>query len=63
MVVWEPLHWAKRLSKLKLHAYQLSHRGGEIKCALKGDRVEIFGKAVMYAQGVIQPNYIACYIH
>lgn len=46
-------YWSKRLSKLKLHAYQLSNRGGEIFCEMKDGRVEISGKAILYARGII----------
>ncbi len=46
-------YWAQRLGKSKLHAYQLSHRGGELFCEDKGDRVMISGRAVPYLQGFI----------
>lgn len=44
-------YWAKRLGKNSLTARQLSARGGNLKCILKGDRVSISGKAVMYMKG------------
>jgi len=44
-------YWANRLGKLKLHAYQVSERRGELWCEYKGDRVMISGKAVTYLQG------------
>lgn len=45
--------WAEKLNKTKLHALQLSKRGGEIWCEQKGDRVIIKGKAVYYMKGEI----------
>lgn len=46
--------WAARLNKTKLRALQLSKRGGELFCTLKGDRVEMSGKAIKYLQGTIE---------
>jgi PhzF family phenazine biosynthesis protein len=46
-------YWAKRLGKTKLVARQLSRRGGELHCELRGDRVEIAGRAVEYLRGEI----------
>jgi PhzF family phenazine biosynthesis protein len=37
--------WAERLSKNKLHAAQLSERGGELFCEIKNNRVLIGGYA------------------
>jgi len=45
--------WMERLDKKSLHAYQLSHRKGELFCELAGDRVLISGKAVTYLKGEI----------
>jgi PhzF family phenazine biosynthesis protein len=45
--------WAGRLGKHKLHARQVSKRGGELFCELAGDRVKIAGRAVVYAEGSI----------
>jgi predicted PhzF superfamily epimerase YddE/YHI9 len=42
-------YWAERLGKTKLHARQLSARGGELFCELRGDRVGIGGRAVLYS--------------
>jgi len=47
-------YWAKRLSKTKLSAKQLSKRGGNLSCELKNDRVLISGKAITYLVGEIQ---------
>lgn len=43
--------WAERLGKPVLHARQLSRRGGELFCELKGDRVAIAGRAVKVLEG------------
>jgi PhzF family phenazine biosynthesis protein len=45
--------WAERLGKEKLFARQISARGGELFCELKGDRVKIGGNAVLYLKGEI----------
>jgi predicted PhzF superfamily epimerase YddE/YHI9 len=47
-------YWAKRLGKNSLHAYQISARRGELWCELKGDRVQMSGKAVTYLKGEIR---------
>lgn len=46
-------YWSKKLNKNKLHAFQLSKRGGVLFCEEKGDRVIIGGKAVQYLEGKI----------
>jgi PhzF family phenazine biosynthesis protein len=46
-------YWAARLSKAKLHARQLSERGGELWCELAGDRVLLEGNAVVTLEGVL----------
>jgi PhzF family phenazine biosynthesis protein len=46
-------YWAKRLGKSKLHARQISRRGGELFCELRGDRVVIAGRAALYLEGRI----------
>jgi PhzF family phenazine biosynthesis protein len=45
--------WAARLGREKLHARQLSARGGDLYCELKGERVLISGRVVPYLQGTI----------
>ncbi|HYI95397.1 MAG TPA: PhzF family phenazine biosynthesis protein [Bryobacteraceae bacterium] len=45
--------WAERLGKLKLHARQVSKRGGELFCELRGDRVNISGRVALYSEGAI----------
>lgn len=46
--------WAARLGRESLHARQISQRGGELFCTLRGDRVEIAGHAVDYLRGEIE---------
>jgi PhzF family phenazine biosynthesis protein len=47
-------YWRKRLNKTRLHARQVSERGGELYCELAGDRVTIAGHAALYLEGVIE---------
>ena len=46
-------YWADRLGKPQLVARQLSARGGQIHCELRGDRVIIGGAAAEYLRGEI----------
>lgn len=46
-------YWAERLGKAKLHARQISPRGGEIFCEHHGNRVQIAGRAAHYMSGII----------
>ncbi len=48
--------WAARLGRQRLHARQLSTRGGELFCEVKGGRVLISGCVVPYLQGTINLN-------
>ncbi|MDX5298936.1 MAG: PhzF family phenazine biosynthesis protein [Gammaproteobacteria bacterium] len=50
-------YWAARLGKTVLHARQLSRRGGELACTLRGDRVGIAGHAVDYLVGQIRVGH------
>ena len=47
-------YWSKRLNKKKLHALQLSKRGGELFCEDRGGRVQIGGRAVLHLRGEIE---------
>ena len=44
-------YWANKLGSTDLLAAQLSERGGELHCALAGDRVRLTGKCTTYATG------------
>ncbi|MCC5828063.1 MAG: PhzF family phenazine biosynthesis protein [Phycisphaeraceae bacterium] len=46
-------YWADRLERRTLIAHQLSHRGGELTCKVKGERVLLIGSAVDYLVGTI----------
>jgi predicted PhzF superfamily epimerase YddE/YHI9 len=46
-------YWAARLGRTELAARQLSARGGELACTLRGDRVGVAGRAVEYLSGTI----------
>jgi PhzF family phenazine biosynthesis protein len=46
-------YWSKRLGKTKLHAHQVSPRGGELWLEDCGDRVRISGRVVRYLEGTI----------
>jgi predicted PhzF superfamily epimerase YddE/YHI9 len=43
--------WAARLGRTELTARQVSRRGGELWCALRGDRVRIAGQVAPYLEG------------
>ncbi len=47
-------YWSERLGSTKLHAKQVSSRGGELFCELQENRVKIAGKAVKYLEGKIE---------
>lgn len=47
-------YWAARLGKKRLHAQQLSARGGSMQCTFAGDRVKIAGRARLYLQGMLE---------
>lgn len=47
-------YWAERLRKNAIHSRQISKRGAELFCELKGNRVEIAGQAVKYLAGWIE---------
>ena len=44
-------YWAEKLDKKDIYAIQASERGGSLYCSIKGDRVELAGKAVLFAEG------------
>ena len=47
-------YWAERLRKNTVHSLQVSTRGAELHCELKGNRVEIAGQCVKYLEGWIE---------
>jgi PhzF family phenazine biosynthesis protein len=46
-------YWAEKLGKNTLRARQVSSRGGELWCELRGDRVRIAGHAVLVMTGTL----------
>ncbi len=46
--------WAERLGRNPLRALQVSTRVGELFCEVRGDRVGIAGRAVLYLEGRIR---------
>ena len=46
-------YWAGKLNKNHLRCLQASARSGELQCELRGDRVLMTGKCVLYMQGEI----------
>ncbi len=47
-------YWSRRLGRTRLHAHQVSPRGGELWCELRQDRVRMAGHAVLYLEGSIR---------
>jgi PhzF family phenazine biosynthesis protein len=46
-------YWSERLGKTRLHARQISLRGGDLVCRHLGERVEIGGQAVTFLVGEV----------
>ena len=46
-------YWSDRLARDHLLARQISARGGELICDMRGDRVGLAGRAVLYLEGTI----------
>jgi len=51
-------YWAGKTGKKALRSRQLSARGGEVFCELKGTRVLISGRAVKYSRSMIETEKI-----
>jgi PhzF family phenazine biosynthesis protein len=47
-------YWAERLGKTRFRARQVSRRGGELSCALDGDRVKIGGQCRLVIVGTFR---------
>ncbi len=47
-------YWAEKLGKTKMHALQLSPRGGELWCEFLGDRVIMAGECVFFMKGELE---------
>lgn len=46
-------YWARRLGRDELSAHQASHRGGDVRVRLDGDRVHLAGSAVTVLRGTL----------
>lgn len=46
-------YWAGVLGKDELRAFQMSARGGEVRCQVAGDRVKLAGQAATFSEGTI----------
>lgn len=46
-------YWSEKLGKTQMQARQVSARGGDLRCELRGDRVLIGGQATLYLKGKI----------
>lgn len=46
-------YWAEQLGRTELYARQISKRGGELFCKLRGDRVEMAGGGALFLRGEI----------
>jgi PhzF family phenazine biosynthesis protein len=44
-------YWAARTGRTSFHAFQASPRGGEMRCRLAGERVQLEGSCVFYLEG------------
>jgi predicted PhzF superfamily epimerase YddE/YHI9 len=51
---WLVPYWSARLGKRRLHARQVSARGGDLVCDDLGDRVAIGGRVAPYLEGTIR---------
>ena len=47
-------YWAAQLGRTTMRAFQASPRGGEIRCRVLEDRVELEGACVFYLEGQIE---------
>lgn len=46
-------YWAQRLGRSSLTARQISARGGDVECEVRGSRVALRGAAVLYQSGTL----------
>lgn len=46
-------YWSERLGITQMFARQVSARGGDVRCELKGDRVRMGGQAALYLKGTV----------
>jgi PhzF family phenazine biosynthesis protein len=46
--------WSQKLCKERFRARQISQRGGDLECELRGDRVVISGECALFLEGTIE---------
>lgn len=46
-------YWSEKLGKTAMFARQVSARGGDLRCELKGSRVLMSGQASLYLKGTV----------
>jgi diaminopimelate epimerase len=46
-------YWREKLGKTVMFARQVSARGGDVRCELKGERVLMSGQASCYLKGTV----------
>ena len=46
-------YWGEQLGKTAMLARQVSARGGDVRCELKGSRVLMSGQASLYLKGTV----------
>lgn len=51
---WLVPYWSQRLGRKRLHARQVSARGGDLVCDDLGDRIAIGGRVAPYLEGTIR---------
>jgi predicted PhzF superfamily epimerase YddE/YHI9 len=44
--------WSKILRKKRMYARQVSSRGGNLECSLKGDRIQLIGNVYIESERV-----------
>ncbi len=50
-------YWSAKMGQSKFRVKQVSRRGGELRCEVVNDRINIYGKAIKYLQGEIEVSY------
>ncbi len=47
-------YWSGRLGRTELLGRQISRRGGDVRCEVRGDRVALSGRAALYMEGRVR---------
>lgn len=51
-------YWAARLGRTQLSAHQLSARGGQFQCEIRGDRIRLSGLAIVLFEGELSLSFV-----